>query len=195
MDRITESLLAEFSEENGITSLFESKRFEHFCAFVTVRKHHSEHFDTEDVVCGDATNQGGGGDTGIDGIAIIVNGALITDVEGLEDYADHGNSLDAQFVFIQAETTSGFDAAKIGNFAFGVTDFFKETPVLKRNQGIVDAAEIMAGIYARSTRFNRGNPTCRLYYVTTGKWQDDATKFRLPEIATQHIGHAPDEVG
>lgn len=177
MDRITESLLNEFSQENGIAGLTEAKRFEHFCCFVTVRKHHSEHFNTEDVVCGDDSNPGkaGGGDTGIDGIAIVVNGSLITDAESLEDYADRGNSLDAQFVFIQAETTSGFDAAKIGNFAFGVADFFKESPVLKRNQSIIDTAEIMAGIYSRSTKFNRGNPSCRLYYVTTGKWMDDPT--------------------
>jgi hypothetical protein len=78
-------------------------------------------------------------------------------------------------VFVQAETASGFDAAKIGNFAFGVADFFKETPVLPRNQSIIDAAEIMTAIYSRSTRFNGGNPSCRLYYVTTGKWMDDQT--------------------
>src|SRR5262245_25960604 len=103
MDRITESLLNEFSEENGITTLLESKRFEHFCCFVTVRKHHSDHFDTADVVCGDGSNQQSGGDTGIDGIAIIVNGALLTDIESLDEYTERGNTLDVHFVFVQAE--------------------------------------------------------------------------------------------
>lgn len=50
MDRITESLLTEFSAEHGIANLPEAKRFEHFASFVTVKKHQSEHFDTEDIV-------------------------------------------------------------------------------------------------------------------------------------------------
>jgi hypothetical protein len=77
MDRITESLLNEFSKEHGITHLPEEDRFEHFCSFITVRRHFSETFDTADIVVGS------GGDTGIDGIAILVNGSLITDLESL----------------------------------------------------------------------------------------------------------------
>ena len=79
MDRISESLLAEFSSEHGLTSLDQDKQFEHFTSFITVRRHYSETFETEDIVTG------AGGDTGIDGIAIIVNGILVTDVEALEE--------------------------------------------------------------------------------------------------------------
>lgn len=32
---------------------------------------------------------------------------------------------------------------------------------------------MMSAIYRNSARFVRGNPLCRLHYVTTGKWQDD----------------------
>jgi hypothetical protein len=38
---------------------------------------------------------------------------------------------------------------------------------------IREAVAIMEAIYAQSAKFKRGNPTCRLYYVTTGKWQED----------------------
>lgn len=31
----------------------------------------------------------------------------------------------------------------------------------------------MSAIYDRSSKFKRGNPACRLYYVTTGKWVGD----------------------
>ena len=31
----------------------------------------------------------------------------------------------------------------------------------------------MSAIYAKSSKFKRGNPVCRLYYVTTGRWQND----------------------
>src|ERR1700691_4480329 len=71
MDRVTESLLTEFSAERGISLLDEDKRFEHFTSFITVGRHFSESFDTEDVLVGTAT--------GIDAIGVIVNGTLITD--------------------------------------------------------------------------------------------------------------------
>lgn len=169
MDRITESLLNEFSKEHGLTHLPEDERFEHFCCFITLRRHFSETFDTSDIVVGS------GGDTGIDGIAIIVNGHLITDLETLQEQTERAGYLDVTFVFIQAERSANFDSASIGTFGFGVVDFFRPNPSLARNEKVTAAAEIMSAIYDASSKFKRGNPSCRLYYVTTGKWQDDQT--------------------
>lgn len=164
MDRVSGNLLKEFSAERGLSHLPEEKRFEHFVSFITVGQHYSETFDTEDILVGSAT--------GIDGIAIIVNGNLITDAESLEE-ADVIGELDVTFIFIQADRSSGFDAAKIGNFGFAVLDFFKEQPELPRNAEVNAAAGIMSAIYARSSKFKRGNPICRLYYATTGTWVGD----------------------
>lgn len=169
MDRISESLLNEFSTANGLTALPEDKRFEHFASFITVHRSYSELFDTEDIVTGS------GGDTAIDGIAIIVNGQLVTDVESLVDQDNSAGYLDVIFIFIQAERSPGFDAAKIGNIGFGVFDFFSDEPKLQRNEKVSSAADIMGAIFKRSSKFKRGNPTCRLYYITTGKWLNDPT--------------------
>jgi hypothetical protein len=169
MDRISESLLNEFSTEHGITALPEKDRFEHFASYITIKRHHSETFDTEDVV------MGAGGDTGIDGLAVIVNGSLVTDVESFEQQMGFtGNlNLDVLFVFVQAERSASFDGAKIGTFGFGVMDFFKQSDhSLIRNERISAAADIMAAIYRRSSKF-RSNPACWVYYVTTGKWVND----------------------
>src|SRR5438045_3305696 len=124
MDRVSESLLMEFSNERGLTHLDEGKRFEHFTCFITVGRHYADTFDTEDILVGSAT--------GIDGIGIIVNGTLITDVESVEDLDDVGE-VDATFVFVQADRSAGFDAAKMGGFGFSVGDFFSERPTLPRN--------------------------------------------------------------
>jgi AIPR protein len=164
MDRVSESLLNEFSNERGIAHLYEDKKFEHFVSFITVGRHYSESFDTEDVLVGSAT--------GIDGIAVIVNGILITDAESLEEL-DSAGELDVTFVFVQADRGSSFDAAKIGNFGFAVADFFKDQPTLPQNDKISAAADIMSAVYNRSTKFKRGNPACRLYYATTGTWLGD----------------------
>lgn len=182
MDRISESLLTEFSDEHDIAQLPEDKRFEHFASYITVRRQYAETFDTEDIVTG------AGGDTGIDGIAIIVNGSLVTDIETLEEQANQAGSLDAAFIFVQAERSPGFDAAKIGTFGFGVVDFFNEKPNLKRNDKVA-AADIVAAILKRSSKFKRGNPMCRLYYVTTGKWTGDATlEARRKTVVSDLVG-------
>lgn len=167
MDRITKSLLDEFSSEAGLTALPEDTRFEHFAAFLTVSKHLGDTFDTND------TATGSGGDIGIDAIAIIVNGALVTDAELVEELAETNGHIDATFVFVQAERSTNFETAKIGQFGFGVGDFFKDHPALPRNDEVKSAGEVMAAIYARSSKFKRGNPVCRLYYVTAGRWVGD----------------------
>src|SRR5487761_2532849 len=173
MDKITEALLTEFSTEHGLATLSESKQFEHFASYLVTRGEHSESFDTQDIVVGDDTSSTQGGDTGIDGIAIVVNGILISDVEELEEQLSAAGYVEALFIFIQAETSSGFDGAKIGTFGFGVSDFFSDAPQLKRNAKVSSAVEIAKAIYAKSSKFKRGNPICRLHYVTTGKWTDD----------------------
>jgi AIPR protein len=167
MDRVSESLLNEFSKEHDLLTLPEQTRFEHFAGYITVQRHFTESFDSGDIVTE--------GDSGIDAIAIIVNGSLVTDREAFEEQADKAGSLDVTFVFVQADRSPGFDAAKIGTFGFGVLDFFKDSPTLKRNEKVTEAAAIMSAVYKRSSKFKRGNPVCRMYYVTTGKWQGDAT--------------------
>ncbi len=146
MDRITESLLTEFSAEHGIEALGEPKRFEHFASYLMVRAEHSESSDTADIVVGDDGQSGGGTDTGIDGIAIIVNGFLISDLEELQNQLSSAGYLDCTFLFIQAETSSGFDGSKIGTFGFGVSDFFRVDPKLKRNARVSPLFEISQAI-------------------------------------------------
>lgn len=175
MDKITESLLNEFTKEHDLDSLSESKRFEHFASYLVVRGEHSESFDTMDIVVGDDSQSKEGTDTGIDGIAVVVNGILISDVEELEDQLSTAGYLDGTFIFVQSETTAGFDGAKIGTFGFGVSDFFRETPKLSRNAKVKAFVEISQSIYAKSAKFRRGNPVCKMFYVTTGKWTNDPT--------------------
>ena len=168
MDRITKSLLDEFAKDNDLTRLSEDKQFEHFATFLTAGRFLTEALDTSDAVIGS------GGDTGIDAVAIIINGALVTDPDLVAEFAARNGYLDVAFIFVQAETSSHFDSAKIGQFAFGVQDFFKTKPTLPRSKAVNDVAKVMSAVFDRSSSFKRGNPVCRLYYVTTGTWAGDA---------------------
>ncbi|OHB80733.1 MAG: hypothetical protein A2Z25_02920 [Planctomycetes bacterium RBG_16_55_9] len=167
MDRITKSLLDQFTQENSLGSLDEGKAFEHFSGFLVTSSHYSESFASDDIAVGD------GGDCGIDCISIIVNGCLVTHPEEIEDLADTNGYLDVTFVFVQAERSSSFDSAKLGQFGFGVVDFFSETPRLPQNESVLTAYRAMTEIFARSSLFKKGNPQCFLYYVTTGTWAND----------------------
>jgi hypothetical protein len=167
MDRITANLLGEFSHERQLEQLPEDKQFEHFAAYLTISRQYGENFDTADVVTG------AGGDTGIDAIAIIVNGTLVTDPELVDELVSTNGYVEAAFVFVQARRSPNFQAAAIGNFGYGVRDFFQETPSLVRNDAVQSAAETANRIYANSGRMTRGKPSCRLFYVTSGKWTDD----------------------
>jgi hypothetical protein len=181
LDRITTALLSEFSTENQLDALPEESRFEHFAAYLVVSPLLTESIDTRDLVTGS------GGDTGIDAIAVIVNGVLVTDAEMVTELANTNGYVDATFVFVQAERSSNFDAAKIGTFGFGVQDFFRQDPSLPRNEKIAEAAAIMGSVFQHSSRFTRGNPQCRLHYVTTGKWQADANLVARQSVVADDL--------
>jgi hypothetical protein len=169
MDRVTESFLTEFAKDHELLKLKQDKQFDHFAAYITVRRHYNgEAFDTDEI------HTGGGGDLGIDAVAILVNGSLVTDVESLEEHADISGHFDVTFIFVQGDRGSSFDGKKISDFGFGVKDFFSDKPKLKRNAEIEAAAEIMDELYRGGTKFRPGNPICRLYYVTTGTWTGEA---------------------
>ena len=68
MDRITESLITELLTTLEITSEGEAKDFEKLANYTVVSNEYNKTFYIEAITVGE------GNDTGIDGIAIIVNG-------------------------------------------------------------------------------------------------------------------------
>lgn len=177
MDLVTKNLVTAFTQEESLTEPDDAILFEHFANFCVVSAEYGEEFDIEDI------HTGGGDDLGIDGIALFVNGALVTDASEVSDLAQANKYVEAEFVFCQAKSASSFDGSDISNLFFGVKEFFSEPHTMSRNSTIQLRETITAAIYSRSAIFKRGNPNVRLYYVTTGTWQDDKTL--LARIATE----------
>jgi hypothetical protein len=175
MDRITENLLKEFSQEYGYLSLSQTEQFEHFVNFSVVSREYSESFDPNDVHVGRDSTQG------IDGLAIIVNGSLVTDEEEIDDLLAANKYLEVDYIFMQAKTSASFDGADIGSFIEAVRDFFRDQPRLKRNIHLDQKAKIAEHILKYTAKM-RNNPTCSLFYITTGKWtQDNNLQARLDQ--------------
>lgn len=82
MDVVTQSLLKEFSESQKISSLARDDQFEAFVNYIVVSDVYPEEFDFNVVSTGV-------GEFGIDGLAIIVNDAIIDDEEQLDDLITH----------------------------------------------------------------------------------------------------------
>ena len=181
MDRITKGFLTEFIQQNNLQALPEDRAFEHFCGYLVTAAHYSESFSTDDIAVG------GGGDCGIDCIAVIVNGTLVTEPEEVADLANTNKYLDVTFVFTQAERSAGFDAGKIGQFVFGVVDFFSDNPRLPKNERLELCSRISKEIFNRSQLFKRTNPQCFLYYATTGRWTNDPNLVVRREAGRQDI--------
>lgn len=168
MDIVTKNLILSFKKEESLPDeIDDSVLFEHFANFCVVSQEYGEEFDVDDI------HTGGGDDLGIDGLAIIVNGALVSDQTEVEDLAVTNKYIEADFVFCQAKSGGNFSGSEISNFFFGVKDLFSEEPALPRNDTLKEKEVAIKAIYQKSSLFKRGNPLVRMYYVTTGKWQDD----------------------
>lgn len=181
MDRITKSLLDEFINDNSLGALPEEKAFEHFSSFLAVSSHFTASFSSDDIVVG------AGGDCGIDAIAIIINGNFVTEPEEVDDLARTNGYLDVTFIFTQSERSSSFETTKIGQFGFGITDFFAEHPSLPQNADIQLRHKITNEIFAKSSYFKKGNPQCFLFYVTTGKWVEDPNLIARKESVIKDL--------
>lgn len=170
-----------FLKSQDIVEKNQSKQFEMFASYCAIEQMYSENFNPADVVIGE------GDDCGIDAVAIIVNGTMITSQEEIDDLIDLNKKLsEISFIFVQAKTSSNFDYGDMGTFGAGVKDFFSDNPQMKRNEAITEKSKIVEYIFSKATYIKK-NPTCYLYYVTTGKWVDDQNCVGRIEIARKDL--------
>lgn len=168
MDRVTKSYLEEFKRDQSLDGKSDAVTFEHFANYCVTSDIHDDEFLLDDV------HMGGGSDLGIDGIAILINGTLVTSPEEVRDLLTVNGAMDVTFAFIQAKSGGNFSTEQIGSFFEGVQDFFAEDLQVSVNERIKDARATMQEIYENSTKFRKTKPACRLYYVTTGEWKNEA---------------------
>ena len=136
LDPITQDLVDKFVASESLDKLDPADQFERFVNFSVVSTEQSDTFDVEDVSAPD-------NEVGIDGLAVIVNGALVTTPEQVADLAKRNGYIEATFIFVSAKRSANFAESAVGNIAMAVTDFFSkaklpQTPIpcrLFRSQG------------------------------------------------------------
>jgi hypothetical protein len=167
MDKITQSLLETFSTQYEFDRVSESVQFEHFANYSIISKLNRSSFELEDI------HTGSGGDCAIDGLCLMVNGKIITDIDELHEVVETPGHLDADIIFIQSKTTSSFNGSDIGSFIHGVKDFLADESKLVQNDKVKQMKLLWDGAISMSSYMINRRPHCRLFYVCTGKWVGD----------------------
>ena len=188
-DLVLEGFVNSFAESRGLTSLPVEEVFESFVTSSILRKYqHSDILGMEEDVL-----VGGAGDGGLDAVAILVNNRLVSTEEGVQFFFESQGRLEVEFVFVQSKTSSHFNSAEIGNFVFGVEQFFQgvfsNTSAISFRTEIEQKIDLARTIYGQSIRI-QDNPICSLYYVTTGKWtnnQEPAGRFHDGKIKLERL--------
>lgn len=181
MDRIVQSYMESFLTSQQIEEKDQSKQFEMFASYCAVEQHYTDTYSLSDVITAE------GGDCGIDAIAIIINGTMITSEEEVDDLIELNKKLsEINFVFIQAKTSPNFDYGDMGTFGTGVKDFFSDHPQMVRNELIEEKSKLVEYIFSKATYIKK-KPVCYLYYITTGKWVDDQNCTGRMDIARKDL--------
>lgn len=168
MDKILEGYLAQFVSEKGVDYLDKEVTFEMLVNFNLLSRIVSDPVDLDGV------SVGGGGDTSIDGLAIIVNDHIVTSKEEIDFFKKSLRRFDVKFVFTQAKTSEKFDMGDMGNFLFGVRSFFEKEPIKSANPRVKNAHKLKDYVYESAVDMDE-SPLCELFYVTSGIWANDST--------------------
>lgn len=165
MNKIIENFLDIHKKEYSIEDLSTEIAFEHFINKCIVNKYSSERFDPSDIMTDP-------GEKGLDGVAICVNGRVITSTDELESILSEGKSLDVRFVFVQSKTSEHFDGDEIGTFIYGVKAFFAQKELRpKINEKMDNLIELKDEIYKHGIDMT-SSPILDMYFVCCGKWDE-----------------------
>ncbi|WP_211465834.1 AIPR family protein [Collimonas silvisoli] len=164
-DEILKSYIKDFSEQSGIDERPIEDQFERFVNFCIISKQYPREFNYEDL------SVGGGGDSALDGVAIIVNGNIVQTPEEIEFFLAKNGSLAVSFSFIQSKTSAKFNGAQILNFLAGIKNFFADKTHIPENQDIQALRAVKNNIYKHSIKMDAA-PTLNLFFVTTGEWKE-----------------------
>src|SRR5690606_26208404 len=172
-NRFIESILKEFSENNGLENLEEFKQFEHLANYLTISKHHPEAFDSIEVF--ESVDMDAGSNFGIDGGAILINGNLLNNLSDLELYSK-SRKLEVTIIFNQSKTSSSFESGDISKFGSAVQNFFEETPSISLSQELIDLKALYNKVFDPNyIRFidRKKYPKLELNFITTSSHQPD----------------------
>ncbi|MBE9140535.1 AIPR family protein [Nodosilinea sp. LEGE 07088] len=167
MHLILKNQVIELAEEYELTSKKESKLFEFFCNFSIVSKHYLGRFNPADITTKED-------DASLDGIAIVVDGELITTSDdATEIFKTHKTNLVAEVIITQVKSGEQFTKDEISNFKLGLDDFLSLEPKLPNGRLNKESIEILKIIFENSRKIRNRRPNISIYYCTSGAYKSE----------------------
>ena len=168
MDHVMQNLLDVFIEKHALKNKKQSEVFEDFCNYIIMKNECNIDLDFNS----NNISTGGGNDTGIDGLGIIVNGKLINYLMGnenaIDEYLKVQGQLNIEFIFIQSKKSPKFESSVIRTVYNGVNNFFKKTR-MPANDSITELFKLKDKLFADRSKYDKKKIKIKVFYVTTGK--------------------------
>jgi len=153
-----EELSSDF--EYGQSAL--SKQFEYFCNYCVVSKHYYGRFAPAAVTTDED-------DASLDGIAVIVDGDLITTLDDAKEaFSTHKTNLQVDIIFTQVKSGEQFRKEEIANFKLGLDDFLSLAPKLPNGKFNTETIQIIKVVLSNLKKVKNRRPNCHVYYCTSG---------------------------
>lgn len=165
MHRIVKAHLDSFVSSFSLEADDEAKQFEKFATYSVISNRFSGTFDLDDVVTGD-------GDEGVDGVAIVIDEAVITSVEDAQAvFASPRRNHDVDILFIQAKRSEGFDLGDFLKFKEGVLRFATANPFVAADEVLAESRGMFDVVLDQVPKLRNGRPSLIARFVTTGIYQ------------------------
>lgn len=176
MDVITQSYFQDFCEKFGYESIEENRAFEYFVNYCDVSKYFTIDTITPTMLDDVATKNIA--DVGYDGVAVIANGKIVTQIDEVEDVLKGDGFLNVKFIFTEVKMSEQYRIESIKQFYEAVLTSF-EYALGRRDFDIRllnSITSFIQHIYSRSAKFeNNSYPELILIYNTLSSDKPDET--------------------
>ena len=173
-DMVLRALVKDFAQERGVSG----SKARQFVAFVShALLNHRHGVDVQNAV--ELLITDGPGDGGLDAICILADGEPVFTHQEAEELVRNKPERDkppVEFVFVQAKTSSRFEASEIGTFGFGIRRFLSAALADDPSADVAQLNEAVKRYIAVARVFLRGKNVFEVlrsysfYFVTTGTW-------------------------
>ncbi len=155
-----------------LTPAQKSTLFEHFAAYVLLRRWHLEDLDPTET---DSIIIGGHFDHQLDAAAVVMGDQLITTAEQFEQVASQPEETVVNLIFVQSTMTERFDLQKMQVFVNGAQMFLENEDFFQANEGLRRQRELSAAIIEQYPGEEKQHIHVFLYFVA------------LPEAEKKHL--------
>lgn len=146
-----------------------------------VSKHYFGRFDPVDVTTD-------GDDASIDGLAIIIDGDLVTTTDDAEEiFKTHKTNLTVDIVFTQVKSGDQFKKEEINNFKVGLEDFLTLEPKMPNGKLNLESIAILKIVLANLKKVRNRRPNAYIYYCTGGTYKREREIKAVFEIIERYV--------